>query len=97
MIVLPELLWPDVSILDSILHSIFVKNPNLWSFMSPLSFEVWICIMTAYLAVSLILYIISRWLVCPSIFKYNYLICVFALKVSADLQMRTHHDNLVYI
>jgi len=36
------------------------KSPNLWSFMSPLSFEVWICIMTAYLAVSLILYIISK-------------------------------------
>ncbi|XP_023349760.1 glutamate receptor ionotropic, kainate 2 isoform X2 [Eurytemora carolleeae] len=36
------------------------KDPNLFSFMSPLSIDVWIYILTAYLAVSLILYTISR-------------------------------------
>ena len=36
------------------------KDPNLFSFLSPLSFDVWIYIITAYLAVSLLLFIISR-------------------------------------
>merc|ERR1719319_171582 len=36
------------------------KNPNLFSFLSPLSFDVWIYIITAYLAVSLLLFTISR-------------------------------------
>jgi len=36
------------------------KDPNLFSFMSPLSIDVWIYILTAYLAVSLMLYTISR-------------------------------------
>lgn len=36
------------------------KDPNLFSFLSPLSFDVWIYIITAYLAVSLLLYTISR-------------------------------------
>jgi ionotropic glutamate receptor len=37
-----------------------LQDPNLFSFMSPLSIDVWIYILTAYLAVSLILYTISR-------------------------------------
>ena len=36
------------------------KDPNLFSFLSPLSFDVWIYIITAYLAVSLLLFTISR-------------------------------------
>ena len=37
------------------------KDPNLFSFLSPLSFDVWIYIITAYLAVSLLLFTISRY------------------------------------
>lgn len=36
------------------------KDPNLFSFMSPLSVEVWIYIVTAYLVVSLIHFTLSR-------------------------------------
>lgn len=36
------------------------KDPNLFSFLSPLSVDVWIYIITAYLAVSLLLATISR-------------------------------------
>ena len=36
------------------------KDPNLFSFLSPLSFDVWIYIITAYLAVSLLLFFLSR-------------------------------------
>ena len=36
------------------------KDPNLFSFLSPLSFDVWVYIITAYLAVSLLLFTISR-------------------------------------
>ena len=36
------------------------KDPNLFSFLSPLSLGVWIYIVTAYLAVSLLLYVLAR-------------------------------------
>ena len=36
------------------------KDPYLFSFLSPLSLGVWIYIVTAYLAVSLLLYILAR-------------------------------------
>ena len=36
------------------------KDPNLFSFLSPLSLGVWIYMATAYLAVSLLLYILAR-------------------------------------
>ena len=36
------------------------KDPNLFSFLSPLSLGVWIYMVTAYLAVSLLLYILAR-------------------------------------
>lgn len=41
------------------------KDPNLFSFLSPLSFDVWIYIITAYLAVSLLLFTISRFVFPP--------------------------------
>lgn len=37
------------------------KPPNLFSFLSPLSVEVWIYMCTAYLAVSLSIYAMSRY------------------------------------
>ena len=36
------------------------KDPNLFSFLSPLSVGVWIYMATSYLAVSLVLYILAR-------------------------------------
>ena len=36
------------------------KDPMLFSFLSPLSLGVWIYMATAYLAVSLLLYILAR-------------------------------------
>ena len=36
------------------------KDPNLFSFLSPLSLGVWIYIVTAYMAVSLLLYVLAR-------------------------------------
>ena len=36
------------------------KDPNLFSFLSPLSLGVWIYIITAYLVVSLLLYVLAR-------------------------------------
>ncbi len=50
-----KILWDRPFLIDLIL-----QDPNLFSFMSPLSIDVWIYILTAYLAVSLILYTISR-------------------------------------
>ena len=44
------------------------KPPNLFSFLSPLSVEVWIYMCTAYLAVSLAMYAMSR-------YHLNYSIC----------------------
>ena len=37
------------------------KDPNLFSFLSPLSLGVWIYIVTAYLAVSMLLYMLARY------------------------------------
>ena len=36
------------------------KDPNLFSFLSPLSLGVWIYMATAYLTVSIVLYILAR-------------------------------------
>ena len=42
------------------------KPPNLFSFLSPLSLDVWIYMATAYLGVSVLLFILAR-------FVFNYL------------------------
>lgn len=36
------------------------KPPNLFSFLSPLSLDVWIYMATAYLGVSVLLFILAR-------------------------------------
>lgn len=36
------------------------KAPNLFSFLSPLSLDVWIYMATAYLGVSILLFVIAR-------------------------------------
>ena len=38
----------------------FKKPPNLFSFLSPLSLDVWIYMATAYLGVSVLLFILAR-------------------------------------
>lgn len=37
------------------------QKPGVFSFMSPLSNLVWICVMIAFLAVSLVLFFVGRW------------------------------------
>ena len=37
------------------------KPPNLFSFMSPLSLDVWIYMATAYFGVSVLLFILARY------------------------------------
>lgn len=39
----------------------FKQAPNLFSFLSPLSLDVWIYMATAYLGVSVLLFILARW------------------------------------
>ena len=36
------------------------KNPSLFSFLSPLSFEIWIYMLAAYLVVSFVLFVLAR-------------------------------------
>lgn len=36
------------------------KNPSLFSFLSPLSFEIWIYMLAAYLIVSFMLFVLAR-------------------------------------
>ncbi|ESN96493.1 hypothetical protein HELRODRAFT_133637, partial [Helobdella robusta] len=36
------------------------KPPNVFSFMDPLSYEVWMCIIFAYIGVSVVLFLVSR-------------------------------------
>ena len=37
------------------------KNPSLFSFLAPLSFEIWVYVFAAYLLVSLLLFVLARW------------------------------------
>jgi len=37
------------------------QKPGVFSFMSPLSNRVWICVMIAFIAVSLVLFFVGRW------------------------------------
>lgn len=45
--------------------SIMIKKPsdqekNVFSFMDPLSYEIWMCILFAYIGVSVVLFLVSR-------------------------------------
>jgi hypothetical protein len=52
---------PFMNLGITILYTKPVKqDPNLFSFLSPLSLGVWIYMVTAYLAVSLLLYMLAR-------------------------------------
>ena len=37
------------------------QKPGVFSFMNPLSNFVWLCVMVAFLAVSLVLFFVGRW------------------------------------
>jgi len=52
---------PFMNLGITILYTKPVKqDPNLFSFLSPLSLGVWIYMVTAYLAVSMLLYMLAR-------------------------------------
>lgn len=36
------------------------KKANVFSFMDPLSYEIWMCILFAYIGVSVVLFLVSR-------------------------------------
>lgn len=36
------------------------EEPNVFSFMDPLSYEIWMCIIFAYIGVSVVLFLVSR-------------------------------------
>ena len=37
-----------------------LKTASVWSFMDPLSYEIWMCILFAYIGVSVVLFLVSR-------------------------------------
>jgi glutamate receptor, ionotropic, invertebrate len=41
-------------------ESISQKKPKVFSFMQPLSAEIWMCIVFAYVGISVILFLVSR-------------------------------------
>ncbi len=36
------------------------KNPGIFSFMNPLSSEIWMCVILSYMGVSVVLFLVSR-------------------------------------
>jgi hypothetical protein len=36
------------------------QKPGVFSFMDPLSYKIWVCIILSYLAVSIVLFLVSR-------------------------------------
>jgi glutamate receptor, ionotropic, invertebrate len=36
------------------------QNPGVFSFLNPLSREIWVCVIFSYVGVSIVLYIVSR-------------------------------------
>lgn len=76
---------PFMNLGISVLYRKPVKQPpNLFSFLSPLSLDVWIYMATAYLGVSVLLFILARYVAlsegeCIEL-KAFYEIVVFAAK-----------------
>lgn len=55
---------PFMNLGVSILYRKPIKQPpNLFSFLSPLSLDVWIYMATAYLGVSVLLFILAKWVI----------------------------------
>lgn len=56
---------PFMNLGISVLYRKPIKQPpNLFSFLSPLSLDVWIYMATAYLGVSVLLFILARYVKC---------------------------------
>lgn len=56
---------PFMNLGISVLYRKPIKQPpNLFSFLSPLSLDVWIYMATAYLGVSVLLFILARYVDC---------------------------------
>ena len=50
------------------------QRPGVFTFMNPLSMEIWMCVVFAYIGVSIVLFLVSRWrtfLMLPQI-HYHY-------------------------
>lgn len=40
------------------------QNPGIFSFLNPLSKEIWVCVIFSYIGVSIVLFIVSRFSPC---------------------------------
>ncbi|KAH9404219.1 Glutamate receptor 2, partial [Tyrophagus putrescentiae] len=59
------------------------KNPGIFSFMDPLSSEIWMCIILSYVGVSVVLFIVSRF----SPYEWRYEDTVYGPHVSNDFSL----------
>lgn len=59
------------------------KNPGIFSFMDPLSTEIWVCIILSYVGVSVVLFLVSRF----SPYEWRYEDTVYGPLVSNDFSL----------
>lgn len=59
------------------------KNPGVFSFMNPLSYEIWMCVILAYVGVSVVLFLVSRF----SPYEWRYEETVYGPHVSNDFSL----------
>lgn len=59
------------------------KNPGIFSFMNPLSSEIWMCVILSYVGVSVVLYLVSRF----SPYEWRYEETVYGPHVSNDFSL----------
>lgn len=45
------------------------QRPGVFTFMNPLSMEIWMCVVFAYIGVSIVLFLVSRWGLYLSLFR----------------------------
>lgn len=64
------------------------QKPGVFSFLNPLSKEIWVCVIFSYLAVSIVLFIVSRYQdfsrLCRSRPFLNFALCADFLPTSGD-------------
>ncbi|KPM07528.1 glutamate receptor 1-like protein 1 [Sarcoptes scabiei] len=59
------------------------KNPGVFSFMNPLSYEIWMCVILAYVGVSVVLFLVSRF----SPHEWRYEETIYGPHVSNDFSL----------
>lgn len=59
------------------------KNPGIFSFMNPLSQEIWIFIILSYIGVSVVLFLVSRF----SLHEWRYEDTLSGPKISNDFSL----------